>query len=76
MAHERMIRASEIGEYVYCQRAWWLEHIVGEEPADHQRRRRGEILHQQHGCTVWATQVLLLASIVMAGAALLLIAVG
>ncbi len=75
MARNRMIRASEIGEYVYCHRAWWLDHIVGREPAGHQRRRRGVILHRRHGRTVWATQVLLLISIVMACAALLLIAV-
>ncbi len=75
MARNRMIRASEIGEYVYCHRAWWLQHSVGKEQG-HQRRRRGVLRHHRHGRTVWATQVLLLISIVLAGAALLLIAIG
>ncbi len=73
MARNRMIRASEIGEYVYCHRAWWLQYVVGEEPAGYQRRRRGVALHRRHGRMVWTAQVLLLASIVLACAALLLL---
>lgn len=75
MARNRMLRASEIGAYMYCHRAWWLQYSVGEEPVGHQRRRRGVALHRQHGRTVWATQVLLLISIVLACTAVLLIVI-
>ncbi len=73
MARNRMIRASEITEYEYCHRAWWLQHIIGEEPAGYPRRRRGVALHRRYGRTVWAARVLLLASIMLACVALLLI---
>lgn len=69
MARQRLIRASELGEYVFCQRAWWLRHVCRQEPEGQARRERGTILHQQHGRRVWFSHLLLLVS-----AALLLIA--
>ena len=46
---ERVIRASEIGRYVYCAHAWWLGSIVG-LPSDHQREMAaGEAAHLRHG---------------------------
>jgi hypothetical protein len=52
-----VIRASEIGTYVYCRRAWWLKRVAGFEP-----QGRAEILaggieaHAQHGRTVRRSQ--------------------
>ncbi len=76
MVRRRLIRASEIGEYVYCQRAWWLHHVIGEEPSGQQRRMRGTALHRQHGRRVWVSQALLLGAVVLVSVALLLWAVG
>ncbi|MFV9507013.1 MAG: hypothetical protein AB4911_20885 [Oscillochloridaceae bacterium umkhey_bin13] len=44
-----MIRASEVGEYVFCARAWWLRRVAGEEPAGAERRAQGTSLHARHG---------------------------
>ena len=46
------IRASEVGEFVYCERAWWLRRVVGEEPDGQERREAGEALHAAHGRVV------------------------
>lgn len=65
-----VIRASEIGEYVYCERAWWLRRVAGLEPAGHERREYGTVLHRRHGRAVAGSQALILL-----GAALLVVAV-
>ena len=65
MSRQRYIRASEIGEYMYCRRAWWLHHSEGLEPAGRERRDRGVALHVQHGRQVWTAQLLLLTSLVL-----------
>ena len=46
MARERLpiIRASEMGEYVYCARAWWLRRVASLEPAGRERREYGTAL--------------------------------
>ena len=45
-----VIRASEIGTYVYCRRAWWLKQVAG---FDQQGRDRtlaaGTEAHARHG---------------------------
>jgi CRISPR/Cas system-associated exonuclease Cas4 (RecB family) len=48
----RVIRASEIGEYVFCHRAWWLHHIQGVESANRERMSAGVVHHQAHGHAV------------------------
>jgi len=45
-----VIRASEIGAYVYCRRAWWLRRVAGFEPEDSgQRFAAGIAAHVRHG---------------------------
>ncbi len=73
MSHRRMIRASEVGEYIYCRRAWWLHQVLGEEPAGRERRERGTALHGRHGWSVRASQLLLLCGLGLAAIALLLL---
>lgn len=63
-----VIRASEIGEYVYCAHAWWLRRVAGLTPAGHERRERGTALHRRHGAAVAGSRALLLF-----GAALLFV---
>ncbi len=71
-----IIRASEVGEYVYCARAWWLRRVVGLEPAGHERREYGTALHQRHGRAVAGSRTLMLLGVALALAALVLIVSG
>ncbi len=45
---ERWIKASEIGEYLYCQRAWWYR-LQGASSANVQVLAIGSQMHAQHG---------------------------
>ncbi|ACL23474.1 hypothetical protein [Chloroflexus aggregans] len=54
-----IIRASELGEYYYCARSWWLRRVVGREPEGAERRAFGTISHVRHGRLVVFSQRLL-----------------
>lgn len=43
------IKASEIGDYVYCRRAWWLKRTQGHQPANVRQLEAGTRHHQRHG---------------------------
>jgi hypothetical protein len=67
----RVIRASEIGEYVYCHRAWWLHQIQGHASANVREMAAGTARHARHGRLVSAAAalrglalILLLAAVV------------
>lgn len=45
------IRASEIGSYLYCARAWWYGQ-KGIESTNQAEMTAGTELHRQHGRTV------------------------
>ena len=47
------IRASEISNYVYCRRSWWLKRQRGAASRNVRELKRGTDYHQQHGRTVW-----------------------
>jgi hypothetical protein len=52
----RVIRASEIGEYGYCSRAWWYRHVV-KLPAPGSAEQSGRFAagreaHARHGRSV------------------------
>lgn len=47
-----IIRASELGEYVYCARAWWLHHEQGVESRNVGAMQRGRAAHDRHGRAV------------------------
>jgi len=44
-----VVRASEIGAYAYCARAWWLGHVQGVPPSETARLEAGTRFHRQHG---------------------------
>ncbi|MCW5882541.1 MAG: hypothetical protein KIS91_16550 [Anaerolineae bacterium] len=44
----RLLRASEVGRYAYCARAWWLQSVQGVAP-DQTRLTAGVEAHARHG---------------------------
>jgi len=79
-SEDDIIRASEVGEYAYCARAWWLRRVRGRQPRNWRDLDAGTSRHRAHGQTVrgaeWRQQAglwLLLAAGVLAcvGVALL-----
>jgi hypothetical protein len=72
MSGDRVIRASEIGQYVYCAHAWWLGSVEGLPSSRQQEMVAGEVAHRHHGRRVsvsfWLNRlayvVLLLAVVV------------
>ncbi len=68
----RVIRASEIGEYVYCHRAWWLGHVAGAENANRTELDAGTERHRAHGQRVRAAAWLQRAALVLFALAVLL----
>lgn len=53
----RIIRASEVAEYLYCHRAWWLSHVVGYEVEETKALASGSAYHRRHGGLVWRARL-------------------
>jgi hypothetical protein len=70
----RTIRASEIGIFLYCRRAWWYR-SQGVAPANQAELSSGSEMHRQHGRQVFLTGLLRLAGWVLLLAALVLLAI-
>jgi hypothetical protein len=69
----RTIRASEIGTFLYCRRAWWYQ-LQGVESRNKGELAGGTSFHNRHGRQVLISGLLrtgavllLLAGIVLAG---------
>ncbi len=50
-----IIRASEIGQFVFCQRAWWLGVVQGSRPVNDAALAAGTQAHARHGRGVAAS---------------------
>jgi hypothetical protein len=46
---EPLIRASEVGQYGFCSRAWWLATVHGYRSANQAALQAGSRAHQRHG---------------------------
>jgi len=66
-----LIRASEIGQYIFCARGWWLERVKGYPSAHTREMAAGQVAHLEHGRVVlryhrlqrWAYMLLALATL-------------
>jgi hypothetical protein len=76
IASDRIIRASEIGQYDFCAKAWWLGSIDGVQPSNIGELQAGTAAHEQHGRQVQrASQMQLIAAgLVVLGVIVLVLA--
>lgn len=70
----RPIRASEVGEYVFCHRAWWLRHTRGLTSANVRALEAGTAAHAGHGRRVALALALRALAVLLLVAALALLA--
>ena len=66
------IRASDIGNYLYCRRAWWYRR-QGVESENQAELAAGSQLHVQHGRGVLAAGLLQAAGYILLLAAIALL---
>jgi len=55
---EPVIRASEIAQYLYCARSWWLGRVCGYKPSNVSALSEGHARHATHGRAVVFYQAL------------------
>ncbi|MEO6062812.1 MAG: hypothetical protein ABIQ99_12815 [Thermoflexales bacterium] len=72
----RIIRASELGQYAYCARAWWLQRVAGVAPTNNQDLAAGTAAHQQHGRLVWLAGALRWAAVALIALAIVAALIG
>jgi len=70
----RVLRASEIGAYLYCHRAWWYQ-LQGIESENRAEMAVGSGFHTTHGKRVFTSTLLRAAGWVLLLAALVVAAV-
>lgn len=70
----RVIRASEIGAYLYCHRSWWYR-LQGIESENQTEMSAGGSFHLQHGKSVLTAALLRAAGWILLLAAVAAVAV-
>jgi hypothetical protein len=71
----RTIRASEIGTFLYCRRAWWYQ-MQGVEPQNQTELAGGSEFHRRHGRSVMTASLLRAAGWLLLLAALIALVAG
>ena len=71
----RTIRASEIGTFLFCKRAWWYR-SQGVESENQQEMASGSAFHQQHGRQVIYAGLLRIGGWLLLLVSVVLIAIG
>jgi len=69
----KTVRASELGTYLYCARAWWYNR-QGIESTNQAELLAGTELHRQHGRSVVASSLLRTAASVLLLVAIIVLA--
>jgi hypothetical protein len=64
---DRIIRASEIGQYNFCAKAWWLGSIDGVQPSNIRELQAGTAAHEEHGRKVKRAMNVQMAALVLIG---------
>lgn len=64
----RIIRASEIGSFLYCRRAWWYR-LQGLKPHNTAQLAAGTRRHQQHSRRLTTAGCLQIAAVITLAAA-------
>jgi len=64
---DRIIRASEIGQYDFCAKAWWLGSIEGVQPSNIRELQAGTAAHEEHGRQVRRASQTQVAALVLVG---------
>jgi hypothetical protein len=67
-----VIRSSDIGNYLYCRRAWWYKK-QGVESANQAELATGFELHRQHGRKVLASSLTRTVGLILLMIALILL---
>ena len=68
-----VIRSSDIGNYMYCRRAWWYRK-QGLESENQAELAAGTQLHQRHGRQVLASNLNRMVGLILIMIALVLLA--
>ena len=72
---ERFISASELGEYAYCRRAWWLRAVRGVTTEGQGTRfTEGHAAHRRHAWGLWWARALAWLAVLVLVAALAILA--
>jgi hypothetical protein len=54
--NDAILRASEVGEYAYCARSWWLHRVQGVSSQNVAALQSGQQTHDRHGRAVASVQ--------------------
>ncbi len=73
---DRLLRASEIGLYAFCARAWWLQTVRGVSSRNQTALKAGVQAHARHGAAVVRLHVAQVVGYLLLGLALLLLVIG
>jgi hypothetical protein len=72
---DRIIRASEIGQYDFCAKAWWLGSIEGVPPSNIRELQAGTAAHEQHGRQVQRASQMQIAAFALVALGVVILAV-
>lgn len=70
----KTIRASEVGSYLFCARAWWYQR-QGVQSSNQAEMLTGTDLHREHGRQVFAAGLTRTLALILLLAALVLLVV-